>query len=198
MFASRSKFLSSKPFFSSLSLVFPSTHFLNMAILTTITRAILGVFLYGVLTVVVASPTRPPWLRVHELIAYSPPIQSPAVGDKWFIGQQRKIVWDTTRIPPEIWNTTGLILLGRRNTTDENEHLDISAHLLHNPYCETGSEELLGLLDHPLAKDFPIVQGKINVTVPNVEPSNDYIVVRAYHRELCDVSLIFTYCHSVR
>ena len=33
------------------------------------------------------------------------------------------------------------------------------------------------LTDNPLAQGFNITQGSVNVTVPNVPPRNDYIIV---------------------
>ena len=63
-------------------------------------------------------------------------------------------------------------------------------------YIEDGTEEHLNLgkggapvievsaytifLEHPLADDFDITQGHIDVTVPYVDPRNDYIIVRKY------------------
>ena len=39
---------------------------------------------------------------------------------------------------------------------------------------------MLLYLDHPLAQNFQLDAGSVTVTVPTVDPKDDYIVVRAY------------------
>ena len=39
--------------------------------------------------------------------------------------------------------------------------------------------------DNPLAQNFDITQGSVDVKVPSVGPGNEYIIVCEYSRSLC-------------
>lgn len=97
----------------------------------------------------VAAPASP-----LELIVFSPTITGPTAGAIWTSGSSQTVTWDTSNIPAEKENSTGLLLLGRLQNNSEN--LDIA---------------------HPLAVDFPIKDGSVNITVPNEPFGMDYIVV---------------------
>ncbi|OCH86865.1 hypothetical protein OBBRIDRAFT_796737 [Obba rivulosa] len=89
-----------------------------------------------------------------EDIVFSPHITEPTAGQIWPVGTNQTVTWDTSAIPAEGANQTGLLLLGYQ--ANDSENLDIS---------------------HPLAAGFPISAGEINITVPNVTMRTDYIVV---------------------
>ncbi|KZT23477.1 hypothetical protein NEOLEDRAFT_1069645 [Neolentinus lepideus HHB14362 ss-1] len=99
---------------------------------------------------VVAAPVQP-----VELIVFSPTITSPTQGAIWSANTTETVTWDTSNIPAEKQNSTGLLLLGYLENNSEN--LDIA---------------------HPLAANFPINAGTVNFTVPSTLPQrDDYIVV---------------------
>ena len=93
-------------------------------------------------------------LSARDVVA--PPIIKPDATSVWPIGTSQEVVWDTSKLPPDnqITNPRGRILLGR--DTGDSLNLD---------------------LDHPLAEGFHIRQGRINITVPNVTPRPDYLIV---------------------
>ncbi|EMD31385.1 hypothetical protein CERSUDRAFT_89078 [Gelatoporia subvermispora B] len=102
----------------------------------------------------VASPTAFIPVAPKEDIVFSPHITGPTAGQLWPVGTNQTVTWDTSSIPAEGQNQTGLLLLGYQENDSEN--LDIS---------------------HPLAVGFPISAGEVNITVPNVTMRTDYIVV---------------------
>ncbi|GJE91589.1 hypothetical protein PsYK624_077390 [Phanerochaete sordida] len=86
---------------------------------------------------------------------WSPKITSPTGKTVWIAGTNVTVTWDTSNQPADITNPVGKVLLGHvEDGTDE--HLDV---------------------DHPLADGFDIRAGKVQVTVPNVSPGSDYIIV---------------------
>ncbi|RPD62508.1 hypothetical protein L226DRAFT_610948 [Lentinus tigrinus ALCF2SS1-7] len=87
---------------------------------------------------------------------FRPAITAPHSGDKWTVGSVQAVTWDISSIPPANENQTGLVLLGYIEDGQLDEHLDI---------------------EHPLASNFPITAGAVNVTVPEVPNRDDYIVV---------------------
>ncbi|KAI0632225.1 hypothetical protein C8Q77DRAFT_910051 [Trametes polyzona] len=89
-------------------------------------------------------------------IVYRPHVIAPQAGDVWPVGSTQTITWDTSDIPEEAKNQTGLVLLGYIEDGSENEHLDVG---------------------HPLAVRFPIADGKTEVTVPDVPTRDDYVIV---------------------
>ncbi|KAI1790164.1 hypothetical protein LXA43DRAFT_891553 [Ganoderma leucocontextum] len=89
-------------------------------------------------------------------IAIRPDITAPTAGAVWNVGSLQTITWDTSDIPTEAMNQTGLILLGYLQDGDTSEHLD---------------------LDHPLASGFPITAGSVDVTVPQMNTRDDYVIV---------------------
>ncbi|KAI8994257.1 hypothetical protein BD414DRAFT_411938 [Trametes punicea] len=89
-------------------------------------------------------------------IVYRPHITSPKAGDVWPVGTTQTVTWDTSDIPDDAKNQTGLILLGYLEDGDTDEHLGV---------------------DHPLASNFPITAGSVEVTVPDVKPRDDYVAI---------------------
>ncbi|PBK74945.1 hypothetical protein ARMSODRAFT_951009 [Armillaria solidipes] len=86
----------------------------------------------------------------------SPPITSPTAGAVWTVGQTITVTWNTTVIPPasQVTNPIGKIILGHQ----ANNSLNLD-------------------LDHPLASNFQLTDGQVDITVPDVEPRDDYIIV---------------------
>ncbi|KAI0766365.1 hypothetical protein BD413DRAFT_570391 [Trametes elegans] len=89
-------------------------------------------------------------------IVYRPDITSPKAGDSWPAGSVQTVTWDVSDIPEEAKNHTGILLLGFIEGNSTNENLDV---------------------EHPLATEFPIIAGSAQVTVPDVESRDDYVIV---------------------
>ncbi|KAJ2981552.1 hypothetical protein NUW54_g10856 [Trametes sanguinea] len=69
-----------------------------------------------------------------------------------------KIVWDVSDRPHEVTNYKGKAVLGYLTDGDDNnEHLQF---------------------EHPLAEGFNLTAGHVKVRVPDMDPRNEYIVVR--------------------
>ncbi|KIL62000.1 hypothetical protein M378DRAFT_13092 [Amanita muscaria Koide BX008] len=91
----------------------------------------------------------------NELIVWRPSITGPTQDVVWPAGSTQKVTWNTADMPPEKQGSSGLILLGHAGNNSEN--LDIY---------------------HPLAHDFPISQGWVDVTIlSDTAPRDDYFVV---------------------
>ncbi|KAK0202478.1 hypothetical protein DFS33DRAFT_1384833 [Desarmillaria ectypa] len=80
---------------------------------------------------------------------YVPPVVLPGSGSVWAVGSTQTVTWDASKPPGQITNPTGSIRLRKANKT-------------------------LPLI---LAEGFSILDGKAQVTVPSVEPGNDYRIV---------------------
>ncbi|KAI0375233.1 hypothetical protein BV20DRAFT_985676 [Pilatotrama ljubarskyi] len=88
---------------------------------------------------------------------WSPRIVAPDAGTVWTSGSMVKVSWDTSKRPRHVTNWEGKLVLGHFEYGDDtNEHIDF---------------------EHPLADGFNLTQGHIMVQVPDVVPSNEYIVV---------------------
>ncbi|KZT11949.1 uncharacterized protein LAESUDRAFT_733847 [Laetiporus sulphureus 93-53] len=90
----------------------------------------------------------------HADVVISPDITSPTLLTVWTVGSTQTITWDVSKVPQTGANATGLVLLGY--SEDKSENLDIQS---------------------PLATQFLIGDGQVDITVPNVTTRNDYIVV---------------------
>ncbi|KAI0050994.1 hypothetical protein FA95DRAFT_1535418 [Auriscalpium vulgare] len=86
---------------------------------------------------------------------WTPPVTYPKKGTSWSAGDTVTVTWDASNPPSRITNPTGQLLLG---------YLD-----------SKGSENLD--LEHPLAEDFPLSNGKVSFHVPSVPARSNYIVV---------------------
>ncbi|KAI0657336.1 hypothetical protein C8Q70DRAFT_1003911 [Cubamyces menziesii] len=81
---------------------------------------------------------------------FVPPVTYPHAGTVWKVGQHHNVTWDTSNAPAQITNKVGKVVLAKGGILD---------------------------YEHPLAKDFDILRGHIEVKVPNVEPGHDYTIV---------------------
>jgi len=81
---------------------------------------------------------------------WDPPVLTPTTGTVWTVGQSYNVTWNTTNPPAEITNTIGTV------------------------YLRQGDETLV---DSPLAGNFSILLGSVEVTVPDVTPGDDWIIV---------------------
>ncbi|CAL1712673.1 unnamed protein product [Somion occarium] len=66
------------------------------------------------------------------------------------VGTKQNVTWDTSDAPTQITNPIGRIILSKGGLLD---------------------------LDNPLADGFDILLGEFEVTVPDVEPADDYAIV---------------------
>ncbi|KAF9534650.1 hypothetical protein CPB83DRAFT_842681 [Crepidotus variabilis] len=80
---------------------------------------------------------------------YAPHITYPTAGVVWISGQTQTVTWDTSDAPTQITNPIGHILLRKGSST--------------TPLI--------------LANNFNILDGKAQVTVPNVIEGDDYALV---------------------
>ncbi|KAF5382661.1 hypothetical protein D9615_003034 [Tricholomella constricta] len=88
---------------------------------------------------------------------FSPHITSPDENTVWPVGTKQTVTWETKDIPPDsqLTNPNGKVVLG---------HLG-----------PTGGLNLQ--LESPLAQNFKLRVGQIEITVPSVPPRDDYIIV---------------------
>ena len=61
-------------------------------------------------------------------LVFRPDITAPTAGVVWTTGTIQTITWDTSAIPTEALNQTGLILLGYIEDGDTSEHLDVRTY----------------------------------------------------------------------
>ncbi|KAG7088278.1 hypothetical protein E1B28_012291 [Marasmius oreades] len=81
---------------------------------------------------------------------FAPPVTYPHNGVVWYCGDRYNVTWDTSNPPEQITNNEGTIILS------------------HNGRL---------LLDHSLADGFNIMDGRVEVEVPNVKVGNKYSIV---------------------
>ncbi|KAF5340718.1 hypothetical protein D9611_007434 [Ephemerocybe angulata] len=87
----------------------------------------------------------------------SPHITSPEQDDFWVKGSRQIVRWDTDKLDKESLNSNGLVVLGWSEPGSDNEHLD---------------------LENPLASNFSLAEGWIEVEVPEeVETRENYFIV---------------------
>ncbi|KZT34481.1 hypothetical protein SISSUDRAFT_991780 [Sistotremastrum suecicum HHB10207 ss-3] len=89
-------------------------------------------------------------------VVFNPLITYPTAGVQWSSGSKHNVTWSTAGAPSDypLNNATGMLVLG--HLTDDSENLD---------------------LNNPLATGFLIKDESVWITVPDVEPREDYIVV---------------------
>ncbi|TFY62046.1 hypothetical protein EVG20_g6845 [Dentipellis fragilis] len=92
---------------------------------------------------------------------YAPRVTSPHNGTVWTFGQRYNVTWDTSDAPQRITNPIGQIKLGRDNI----------------------------IFPITLASNFSVLDGRIEVAVPNVD-SGDYNLV--FFGDSGDNSEVFT------
>ncbi|ESK95823.1 hypothetical protein Moror_12435 [Moniliophthora roreri MCA 2997] len=83
---------------------------------------------------------------------FVPPVLYPHAETVWRVGDLHNVTWDTSNPPAQITNQNGSIVLAKNGRL-----------LLNNPGY--------------LAKGFPILNGRQEIQVPNVEPGDDYTIV---------------------
>ncbi|KZT11972.1 uncharacterized protein LAESUDRAFT_719922 [Laetiporus sulphureus 93-53] len=81
---------------------------------------------------------------------YVPQITSPTADTIWIAGEKYNVTWDTSDAPVNITNYLGRVVLATNYVED---------------------------YEHPLASNFSILLGSIEVTAPNVTTGNDYSIV---------------------
>ncbi|KAF8158540.1 hypothetical protein B0H34DRAFT_709277 [Crassisporium funariophilum] len=93
-------------------------------------------------------------LNRRDVIA--PKIIKPDASSVWPVGSVQTVTWDTSNFPPDsqITNPIGQVILG----FDENDSLNLD-------------------FEHPLAKGFKLRDGSVQLTVPDVPPRDDYLIV---------------------
>lgn len=123
-----------------------------------------------------AAPTRDSRLDVSLLVVYNPEITAPVAKQQWCIGSTVNVTWDASDIPSDAFENTGKILLGYGGD-EYNLHLDVGMcgsaisrwGLLDSPNVTVA--------DHPLATGFLLRSEFTSITVPDVEPRDNYMVV---------------------
>ncbi|KAF8878392.1 hypothetical protein CPB85DRAFT_460694 [Mucidula mucida] len=88
-------------------------------------------------------------VRSAVLNVYAPPVTSPTTGTVWTIGEEAVVTWDTSNAPAQISNKHGKIYLRLHGVTNMTA----------------------------LAAGFKITDGNVTVVVPDVAPSEKYVVV---------------------
>jgi hypothetical protein len=81
---------------------------------------------------------------------FVPPILYPKAGTVWKVGQHHNVTWSVKDAPTQITNAVGQVFLRQNGLTQ---------------------------LDSPLAEGFNILDGRVEIKVPNVKPGKDYQLV---------------------
>ncbi|KAI0632211.1 hypothetical protein C8Q77DRAFT_1218678 [Trametes polyzona] len=97
-------------------------------------------------------------LEVRDV--FVPPVTYPHAGTVWKVGQHHNVTWDTKNAPSQITNKVGKVVLAKGGILDVGEYIRTDASR-----------------EHPLAKGFDILDGRVEVKVPDVKPGNDYTIV---------------------
>ncbi|KAF4570054.1 hypothetical protein EYR40_009040 [Pleurotus pulmonarius] len=93
---------------------------------------------------------------LERRIVWDPEITLPNRQTLWTRNTTVTVSWKTDNIPEGAHNQKGKVVLGWRNQKGGSEHLNI---------------------EHPLATGFYLRDGYIKITVPQVSPRDDYIIV---------------------
>ncbi|KAJ3485266.1 hypothetical protein NLI96_g5080 [Meripilus lineatus] len=86
-------------------------------------------------------------LPVFVRDVFVPPVTYPHQGTVWVVGQKHNVTWDTSNPPKSITNPKGRIILAKGGLLN---------------------------LSNPLATNFTVMDGRIEITVPNVPTGDDY------------------------
>jgi hypothetical protein len=81
----------------------------------------LSAVLFAAVTFVSATPVVHP----TEDVVVTPMITDPTALTIWTVSSNQTVSWDTSKIPPESQNTTGVLLLGYQDSDLGSEHLDV-------------------------------------------------------------------------
>ncbi|PPQ79853.1 hypothetical protein CVT24_003497 [Panaeolus cyanescens] len=100
-------------------------------------------------------PIPPPPVMISRDVI-TPKIIQPDASAVWSVGSVQVVSWDTSDLPPdsEITNPIGKVVLGY----DENGSLNLD-------------------FDNPLVQGFNLRDGNVTLTVPDVVPRDDYLIV---------------------
>ncbi|KAL5482510.1 hypothetical protein ACEPAI_9104 [Sanghuangporus weigelae] len=128
--------------------------------LTSFTNNIVSLLVLAVLSALIAvdgvrAMAVPQLETLMRRDVWSPEIISPAAGDVWRAGDRVQVTWSTEDPPSQVTNSNGLIALRTPNG------------FLHGP----------GGLNEPLAGNFSLFDGKVDVQVPDVPARTDYQIV---------------------
>jgi len=88
---------------------------------------------------------------------YSPPITYPTASTVWEVGYSYNVTWDVSNPPKRITNKIGMIVLAKGGVLND---------------------------EAPLATGFSILNGKQQITVPDVTPGSDYSIVCVYASDI--------------
>ncbi|KAF9221623.1 hypothetical protein BS17DRAFT_809975 [Gyrodon lividus] len=89
-------------------------------------------------------------MRIQARDVFVPPILYPHAGTVWVAGQCHNVTWDTSNAPVNITNVYGMIYLRNNSLIDMNEEL---------------------------ASGFDILNGHVEIQVPNVPTGHNYSLV---------------------
>ncbi|KAF9308903.1 hypothetical protein BG003_010435 [Podila horticola] len=95
-------------------------------------------------------------LWIVGAVIVNPKITSPEADVEWPAGSTQTIKWNTEHVDNH--NATGSLVLGylSDDISDMSEHLDYT---------------------HPLAADFKLIDGSLDIVIPNVVTRKTYIIV---------------------
>ncbi|GJE88799.1 hypothetical protein PsYK624_048860 [Phanerochaete sordida] len=82
---------------------------------------------------------------------FVPPVTYPREGTVWKAGSKHNVTWDVSNPPKQITNNKGMIILSKGGILQD--------------------------LDDPLAENFNILDGRHEITVPDVAAGDDYAIV---------------------
>ncbi|EGN98381.1 hypothetical protein SERLA73DRAFT_183352 [Serpula lacrymans var. lacrymans S7.3] len=81
---------------------------------------------------------------------FVPPILYPHAGTVWQAGNHHNVTWDISGAPVNITNKVGMVILATNGLED---------------------------IEHPLASNFNILDGRVEIQVPDVPTGNNYAIV---------------------
>jgi len=103
-----------------------------------------------------STTTALPVERLEARDVFVPPILYPHAGTVWKMGERHNVTWSLEYEPVNITNSIGFIVLAKDGLMSS---------------VGTGS------LDDPVASNFSIRLGRVEITVPYVPPADDYQLV---------------------
>ncbi|KJA24372.1 hypothetical protein HYPSUDRAFT_200596 [Hypholoma sublateritium FD-334 SS-4] len=116
----------------------------------------------------------------------APTITSPTAASVWPIGTTQTVTWDTSNFPPvsQITNIIGQVILGfEANNSLNLDFSECCPRLVLRVSKRLGipaAQRMLAELPaghNPLASGFNLTDGSVQITVPNVPPRDDYLIV---------------------
>ncbi|EJC97848.1 uncharacterized protein FOMMEDRAFT_97934 [Fomitiporia mediterranea MF3/22] len=121
--------------------------------------SIVSLLVFALSALIAIEPVRalavPEMLTIMRRDVWAPEITSPEEGDVWRVGETVLVTWSTEDAPAQVTNSNGQVVL---RTVD-------------------GFVQGLGGLNEPLASNFSLFDGKVELQVPTVPARTDYKVV---------------------